>query len=80
MLVLYDADLVDMTLGTGCKITPAPDHNEFESGRGHGLAFIDVYKQLVLIYSEEETQQLHLKHYAFDNALCYYPARIRDLI
>ena len=42
----YDADLVDMTLGTGCKITSGSDHNEFESGHGHGLALIDLYKQL----------------------------------
>ena len=36
-------DAVDMSFGTGAvKITPAHDHNDYECGTRHNLAFIDV--------------------------------------
>jgi len=42
MPIVCDAELVDMTFGTGCvKITPAHDHNDFECGKRHNLAFIN---------------------------------------
>ena len=38
-----DADLVDMTFGTGAvKITPAHDPNDYLCGKRHGLEFIIV--------------------------------------
>jgi valyl-tRNA synthetase len=42
--VITDAELVDMSFGTGCvKITPAHDPNDFECGRRHGLDEITVF-------------------------------------
>ena len=42
--VITDAELVDMSFGTGCvKITPAHDPNDFECGRRHNLDEITVF-------------------------------------
>ena len=38
MIIIPDAELVDMTLGTGAvKITPAHDPNDFKCGLRHNL-------------------------------------------
>ncbi len=42
--VILDAELVDMSFGTGCvKITPAHDPNDFECGRRHNLDEITIF-------------------------------------
>ncbi|CAG6014988.1 unnamed protein product [Menidia menidia] len=42
MPVVFD-DFVDMSFGTGAvKITPAHDHNDYEVGERHNLAFINI--------------------------------------
>uniref|UniRef100_A0A061RC03 Valine--tRNA ligase, mitochondrial n=1 Tax=Tetraselmis sp. GSL018 TaxID=582737 RepID=A0A061RC03_9CHLO len=42
--IVCDAELVDMSFGTGCvKITPAHDPNDFATGKRHGLEFINVF-------------------------------------
>uniref|UniRef100_A0A3Q3F1S8 Valine--tRNA ligase n=1 Tax=Labrus bergylta TaxID=56723 RepID=A0A3Q3F1S8_9LABR len=42
MPVVFD-DFVDMNFGTGAvKITPAHDHNDYEVGERHNLAFINI--------------------------------------
>jgi len=41
--VIADAGLVDPEFGTGAvKVTPAHDPNDFETGRRHGLEFLDI--------------------------------------
>ncbi|TYZ58576.1 hypothetical protein PybrP1_009956 [[Pythium] brassicae (nom. inval.)] len=41
--IVLDRELVDMAFGTGAvKITPAHDPNDYECGKRHGLAFINV--------------------------------------
>ena len=41
--IVLDAELVDMTFGTGCvKITPAHDPNDFATGKRHNLEFINI--------------------------------------
>ncbi|XP_005731906.1 valine--tRNA ligase [Pundamilia nyererei] len=42
MPIVFD-DFVDMSFGTGAvKITPAHDHNDYEVGERHNLAFINI--------------------------------------
>lgn len=42
--VLQDAELVDMSFGTGAvKITPAHDPNDFKTGQRHSLPMINVF-------------------------------------
>ncbi|KAL3686885.1 hypothetical protein R1sor_013194 [Riccia sorocarpa] len=42
--IICDAELVDMSFGTGAvKITPAHDPNDFETGKRHGLEFINIF-------------------------------------
>jgi valyl-tRNA synthetase len=42
--VIADAQLVDMSFGTGCvKVTPAHDPNDYECGLRHGLPFIVIF-------------------------------------
>ncbi|XRB00211.1 valyl-tRNA synthetase [Pycnococcus provasolii] len=42
--IITDAELVDMTFGTGAvKITPAHDPNDFQTGKRHNLDFINIY-------------------------------------
>ncbi|KAM9852346.1 valine--tRNA ligase isoform 2-T2 [Aulostomus maculatus] len=42
MQIVFD-DFVDMSFGTGAvKITPAHDHNDYEVGERHNLAFINI--------------------------------------
>ena len=46
MVIIADADLVDMNFGTGAvKITPAHDPNDFACGKRHGLPEITVIDQ-----------------------------------
>ncbi len=41
--IITDAELVDMDFGTGAvKVTPAHDPNDFETGKRHGLAEINI--------------------------------------
>ncbi|HHQ48341.1 MAG TPA: valine--tRNA ligase, partial [Acidobacteria bacterium] len=41
--IIADAELVDPEFGTGAvKVTPAHDPNDFETGRRHGLEFINI--------------------------------------
>ena len=41
--IIADDILVDMEFGTGCvKVTPAHDFNDFETGKRHGLAMINI--------------------------------------
>ncbi len=41
--VIADAELVDPEFGTGAvKVTPAHDPNDFETGRRHGLEFVNI--------------------------------------
>jgi valyl-tRNA synthetase len=42
--IVTDAILVDMKFGTGAvKVTPAHDFNDFEVGKRHGLAIINIF-------------------------------------
>lgn len=42
--IVLDAELVDMSFGTGAvKITPAHDPNDYECGKRHNLAVINVF-------------------------------------
>lgn len=44
MKVIADAELVDMTFGTGAvKITPAHDHNDYKCGKKHNLEFVNIF-------------------------------------
>ena len=44
MVIIADAELVDMTLGTGAvKITPAHDFNDFKCGQRHNLPQINIF-------------------------------------
>jgi len=44
--IICDADLVDMTFGTGAvKITPAHDPNDYECGKRHNLEFITIFTE-----------------------------------
>mmetsp|Transcript_33945 Transcript_33945/g.25019 ORF Transcript_33945/g.25019 Transcript_33945/m.25019 type:complete len:326 (-) Transcript_33945:1134-2111(-) len=46
MRVIADAELVDMSFGTGAvKITPAHDHNDYKCGKRHGLELINVFTE-----------------------------------
>lgn len=41
--IIADATLVDMNFGTGAvKVTPAHDLNDYETGKRHGLEFINI--------------------------------------
>jgi len=41
--IIADAELVDMTFGTGCvKVTPAHDPNDYACAQRHGLAMINI--------------------------------------
>jgi valyl-tRNA synthetase len=41
---MQDADLVDMSFGTGAvKITPAHDPNDFKTGERHNLPRVNVF-------------------------------------
>jgi valyl-tRNA synthetase len=51
--IVLDAELVDMTLGTGAvKITPAHDPNDYECGKRQGLEFITIFTPEGLVNSE----------------------------
>jgi valyl-tRNA synthetase len=42
--IILDAELVDMTFGTGAvKLTPAHDFNDFAAGKRHGLEEISIF-------------------------------------
>jgi valyl-tRNA synthetase len=46
MKIIGDAELVDMTFGTGAvKITPAHDHNDYNCGKRHGLPMVNVFDE-----------------------------------
>jgi valyl-tRNA synthetase len=42
--IITDAILVDPAFGTGAvKVTPAHDHNDFDTGKRHGLPMIEIF-------------------------------------
>lgn len=46
LYVITDNELVDMELGTGAvKVTPAHDHNDFQTGKRHNLEFINILNE-----------------------------------
>ncbi|CAE7903595.1 vas2 [Symbiodinium sp. KB8] len=46
LVVVTDAELVDMEFGTGAvKITPAHDPNDFQCGKRHNLEQINVFTE-----------------------------------
>lgn len=50
MVIVGDEVLVDMAFGTGAvKITPAHDHNDYESGKRHSLPIINIFTEEGLI-------------------------------
>ena len=62
--VICDAELVDMSFGTGCvKITPAHDPNDFQTGKRHHLEFINVFTEDGLINEQGGEQFQGMKRF-----------------
>ena len=68
--VICDAELVDMSFGTGAvKITPAHDPNDFNTGKRHGLAFISVFDEDGLVNHEGGERFSGMKRFAARTAV-----------
>ena len=68
--IICDAELVDMSFGTGAvKITPAHDPNDFDTGKRHGLEFINVLTEDGLINDVGGDRFKGLKRFAARKAV-----------
>merc|ERR1719253_1396141 len=68
--LILDATLVDMSFGTGAvKITPAHDPNDFNTGKRHGLEFINVFTEDGLVNDEGGDRFRGLKRFAARKAV-----------
>ena len=68
--IICDAELVDMSFGTGAvKITPAHDPNDFNTGKRHGLEFINVFTEDGLVNDEGGDRFRGLKRFAARKAV-----------
>jgi len=68
--IITDAELVDMTFGTGCvKITPAHDPNDFTTGKRHNLEFINVFTEDGLVNEQGGEQFAGMKRFECRSAI-----------